>query len=58
MDKDHKLLMTASNDLSIGFHRMSATKLIDKTIISLGIDGKINDMKGSPQVFYTAGING
>ena len=58
MDKQKQILLTASNDLTIGFHRMSAQKVIDKTIISLAIEKKLNDLKGSASLFYTASING
>ena len=58
MDKEKQILLTASNDLTIGFHRMSDQKVIDKTIISLAIEKKLNDLKGSASQFYTAGING
>jgi len=42
--EDHKLVITASNDLTIGMHRMSRERLIDKTVLRIGIENKVNDM--------------
>ena len=52
-------MLTASNDLTIGFHKISNEKLIDKTLLRLGIESKLNDIKGDSCFnFFTAGIDG
>ena len=54
------MLLTASNDLSIGFHKMTKDKVIDETVLQLSIeDGKkLNDIQGNASIFYTAAIDG
>ena len=36
--------MTGSHDLSIGYHRISNEKLIEKTLLRVEVENKINDM--------------
>ena len=51
--------MTASNDLTIGFHRIGKDTIIEETMLRLGIEGKLNDIKGNnANEIYTAGVNG
>ena len=38
------VIVTASNDKTIGFHRMSEDRLIEKTILKIAIEEKVNDM--------------
>ena len=59
VDQANKILVTASNDLSIGFHSMANDRAIDKTVMKVEIDQKINDMIGkSSQEFFVADIDG
>ena len=37
-------MITASNDLTIAMHRMSSEKMIEKTVLRIGIEDKVNDM--------------
>ena len=48
LDQERSILLTASNDLSIGFHKVTKDKVIDETVLKLGVnDGiKLNDMQG------------
>ena len=46
LDQERNILITASNDLSIGFHSVSKEKVIDKTVLKLGVNEniKLNDL--------------
>ena len=61
LHQESKMLVTASNDMTIAFHQLgSAEALIEKTIMTLAISGaKLNDIVGSsPARIYTAGVDG
>jgi hypothetical protein len=61
---ESNFLTTASNDMTIGFHKMGQpgpeSKLVENTVMRLGLEGsKLNDMKGlMPTRFYTAAVDG
>ena len=38
------VIVTASNDKTIGLHRMSEDRLIEKTILKIAIEEKVYDM--------------
>jgi hypothetical protein len=44
--------------MSLGYHKRGNEKIIEKTLMKVAIDTKLNDIVGSPKVFYTAGVNG
>lgn len=53
------MLLTGSNDLQIGFHRMSEDKAIEKTVMRMEVEDKINDIKGlSRSQFFVADLSG
>ncbi|CDW79253.1 wd40 repeat-containing protein [Stylonychia lemnae] len=44
IDKVNNILITGSNDLTVGFHRMSDDRLIEQTLLKVEVENKINDM--------------
>ena len=59
IDQASNILITASNDSTIGFHRIGKDSIIEETLLRLGIEGKLNDIaiKNANEI-YTAGVNG
>jgi hypothetical protein len=40
----NSLLVTASHDMTIGYHRLGEKQLIHSTLLKIAIDHKVNDM--------------
>lgn len=59
IDHSNRILITASNDLTIALHRMTDDRMIDKTVLRFKIEEKINDMVGeSFNNIFIGDING
>lgn len=60
LDKDESILVTGSNDMSLGWHKLDPTaeQVIKSTDLKLGIESKLNSFCGSSRVLYTGDVNG
>ena len=43
MITDSKTLVTASHDLTLGYHRMGDEQVAQKTLLKIKLDDKVND---------------
>jgi hypothetical protein len=41
---DRRVLITAGHDLKVGYHRMGTDSIIEKTLLRVGVENKINQI--------------